>query len=75
MKLIYVYFILIVCTLVSVWSIYVPEGPFFQVIIGGLKFLLISWYFMEMKNAHAGWKVLQYFILTLIIGGLYILKG
>lgn len=55
--------VLIILTLVSAESAGFDRVPIFLILVAGLKFILISLFFMGIKDSHWGWK----FIIILYI--------
>ncbi|MBK8055816.1 MAG: cytochrome C oxidase subunit IV family protein [Saprospiraceae bacterium] len=50
--------ILILLTFLSVFSVQFDQVPGLLLVTAGLKFIMISFYFMEIKDANIGWKTI-----------------
>ncbi|HMU97436.1 MAG TPA: cytochrome C oxidase subunit IV family protein [Chitinophagales bacterium] len=71
-SLLFTYIILIVLTILSpLLATYVVVKPIIYIIIifSVIKFLLVGYQFMELKNAHTFWKAI-FTIYACLIGGI-----
>jgi hypothetical protein len=58
---------LLLLSAVSAWN-----GPKLILILSGLKFLLVSWFFLGLRKAHAAWKflIMTFIVVLFIVLGL-----
>ena len=57
--------ILVLLTVVSVlFAHYIKADTFYSILLGGIKFILIAFFFMEVRHAHILWRL----TITTIVG-------
>lgn len=52
--------LLIILTFMSVFSVQFDHVTVLLLVAAGLKFIMISFYFMGMKDANIGWKTITF---------------
>lgn len=73
MKLLHILIIFILITFTSLGLAYIKASFFIITLLFILKFILVAFYFMEIKAAHAFWKIAILIFVAIFWGSVFLL--